>query len=77
MAVKKPLNLNDEEIADEGVLLAQPVGQPTCMSYFLIRLRLVETMRALIDRAPLSGFDPYEVSYNHILQIDATISRFL
>ncbi|KAI5457588.1 hypothetical protein BGZ63DRAFT_363984 [Mariannaea sp. PMI_226] len=76
MAVAKPLNLNDEDITERGAV-PQPIETSTSMSYSLQRIRLAEEIRAVVDRAPLTGLDPYAVGYEHIQDADATIERFL
>ncbi|KAM5347760.1 hypothetical protein ACJ41O_007584 [Fusarium nematophilum] len=77
MAVRKPLNLDDEDIADERDLVARPMDHPTSMSYFLQRLRFAEKMKAIIDRAPLVGFDSSCIPYGQVLEMDAIIANFL
>lgn len=76
MAVRKPLNLNDEDMTDEH-LIPQAIERPTSMSYFLQRIRLSEAIRSFNDRAPLIGFDPYAVGYDHVLEMDVMIQSFL
>ncbi|KAM0437898.1 hypothetical protein ACHAPT_002263 [Fusarium lateritium] len=78
MAVRRPLNLGDEGMSEEsGVPPALPLDQPTSMSYFLERLRLAETMRAVIDRNPLMASDTSTLSYSHVLEVDSAIAGFL
>ncbi|KAH6953836.1 hypothetical protein BKA56DRAFT_604444 [Ilyonectria sp. MPI-CAGE-AT-0026] len=76
MAVRKPLNLNDEDMTDED-LIPQAIERPTSMSYFLQRIRLSEAIRSFNDRAPLIGFDPYAAGYDHVLEMDVMIQSFL
>ena len=54
MMVKKPLNINDEELNDVMSPIEQPLSQPTAMSYSLQRIRLAEISRHIVDRtAPI------------------------
>ena len=50
MIVKKPLNINDEELSDCMSPIEQPISQPTAMSYSLQRIRLAEISRNIVDR---------------------------
>lgn len=76
MAVSKPLNLNDEDATEEQ-LAPLPYDVPSSMTYSIQRLRFAEEIRGLVDRAPLIGLDPYAIGYEHILDADAAIERFL
>ncbi|KAH6892371.1 hypothetical protein B0T10DRAFT_293979 [Thelonectria olida] len=76
MAVTKPLNLNDDDLTEERAV-ALPYDTPTSMSYSLQRLRFAEEIRGLVDRAPLIGLAPYAIGYEHIMDADAAIERFL
>ncbi|KAH7149751.1 hypothetical protein B0J13DRAFT_605530 [Dactylonectria estremocensis] len=76
MAVAKPLNIEDEDLV-EGV---NPVGlsmeEPTCMSYFLQRLRLAELSRSFSDRLGLGASNPDMVRYNIVTEIDEALDQF-
>lgn len=52
MMVKKPLNINDEDLSDGMSPIEQPLSQPTAMSYSLQRIRLAEISRHIVDRTP-------------------------
>ena len=52
MVVKKPLNINDEELSDGMSRIERPFSQPTAMSYSLQRIRLAEISRNIADRTP-------------------------
>ena len=52
MLVKKPLNINDEELSDGMSRIEQPLSRPTAMSYSLQRIRLAEISRNIVDRTP-------------------------
>ena len=53
MLVKKPLNINDEDITHGMICNEQPVSQPTTMSFQLLQLRLSEISHNMVDRSPL------------------------
>lgn len=76
MEVRKPLNANDADINDEVDAIGLPREQPTCMSYFLERIRLAEVCRTFTDRLPLPS-NPEEVGYEHVLQADAALEQFI
>ena len=42
MVVKKPLNINDEELSDGMSRIEQPLSLPTAMSYSLQKIRVAE-----------------------------------
>ncbi|VUC38082.1 unnamed protein product [Clonostachys rosea] len=74
MSVNRPLNLNDEELTDDGPMIGRPIEEPTHSSYFLQRVELANLLRILSDRMP---HGPAHVDYSVILELDATIDRFL
>lgn len=73
MAVKKPLNLNDEQLVDGMSCIEQPMSQPTVMSYSLQRIRLSEISRSIVDRSPLILADADGLSYDVIMDIDTEL----
>ena len=76
MATNKPINANDEDLKDGEEMIALPLDQPTCMSYFLQRMRLAEILRHFTDRVPLAT-SPETTSYDVILEIDGVLENFL
>jgi hypothetical protein len=66
MAVKKPLNLNDEDLVDGMSRDQKPLSFPTVMSYQLQRIRIAEIMRRLIDRNELTMSHTGDLSHNVI-----------
>ncbi|KAH7160596.1 hypothetical protein EDB81DRAFT_319869 [Dactylonectria macrodidyma] len=76
IAVRKPLNIEDEDLV-EGI---NPVGlsmeEPTCMSYFLQRLRLAELSRNFSDKLGLSASNPDIVRYSIVTEIDEALDQF-
>ncbi|EWZ93990.1 hypothetical protein FOWG_06627 [Fusarium oxysporum f. sp. lycopersici MN25] len=70
MAVRKPLNLEDENLTDASELLGQGLTKPTSMFYFLERIRLAEKIKSAIDKSPLTGVS----TYGQVLEVDAAIA---
>ncbi|KAE9374119.1 hypothetical protein N431DRAFT_503056 [Stipitochalara longipes BDJ] len=48
MVVKKPLNLNDEDLVEGTSRVEQPMSQPTTMSYALQRISLAQISRNML-----------------------------
>ncbi|KAL6359595.1 hypothetical protein LRP88_07016 [Fusarium phalaenopsidis] len=76
MAVRKPRNLNDEDLVD-GDEPGKPLTESTSMSYFLQRIRLAELTRKFTDRMPLSSAAPETMTYDLVLELDAAIDQFI
>ncbi|KAJ4243862.1 hypothetical protein NW762_014743 [Fusarium torreyae] len=76
MAVKQPLNLDDEDLTDANDLSGRAPGEPTSMLCFLERIKLAEKMRIAIDKNPLTAIASSS-GYQQALEIDAAISSFL
>ncbi|ESZ98985.1 hypothetical protein SBOR_0643 [Sclerotinia borealis F-4128] len=53
MLVRKPLNINDEDVIDGMRCTEQVLSQPTTMSFQLLQLRLSEISHNMVDRSPL------------------------
>ncbi|KAL6399945.1 hypothetical protein AUP68_17355 [Ilyonectria robusta] len=77
MAVRKPLNISDEDMAEGQELVAKPIDQPTSMSFFLQRIRVTEIFRVFSDRVPLEKSNTSAIRYETVLQIDAAIDSFI
>lgn len=73
MMVKKPLNINDEELVDGMSRTEQPLSQPTAMSYSLQRLRLSEISRRIVDRTPLVTGQTFGPSHDVVMDIDTEL----
>ncbi|KAM0546938.1 hypothetical protein ACHAPJ_010598 [Fusarium lateritium] len=76
MAVRQPLNLNDEDLTDASDLSGRAPGEPTSMLCFLERIKLAEKMRIAIDKNPLTAIASSS-GYQQALEIDAAIASFL
>ncbi|KAK7414753.1 hypothetical protein QQX98_006437 [Neonectria punicea] len=77
MAVRKPLNIDDENLIEGEDFVGLPIEEPTCMSYFLQRLRLAELCRKFSDRMGLYSSSPDTMRYNLVLEIDEAIEQFI
>jgi hypothetical protein len=53
MLVRKPLNINDEDVIDGIQCTEHLLSQPTTMSFQLLQLRLSEISHNMVDRSPL------------------------
>ncbi|KAK0636626.1 hypothetical protein B0T17DRAFT_613333 [Bombardia bombarda] len=75
MMVKKPLNIDDDNLHDGSTGL--PQSQPTETSYFLQRIRLAELSRYIADRQLLVEMGPGKQSYADIMDVDADLQAFM
>ena len=72
MNVRRPLNIEDDSIAEETGL---PLSTPTCMSYTLQRLSLAETCREIVDAAGPYNLRGQEVPYDTILELNRKVHQ--
>ncbi|KAK2612841.1 hypothetical protein QQS21_001121 [Conoideocrella luteorostrata] len=77
MAVRKPRNIDDEEIIDGRELIDHPPEHPTCVSYFLQRIRLAEVCHGLLDRSPFILLSPETLDYRQVMEVDAKFKQFI
>lgn len=78
MAVKKPINANDEDLFDGMENVVRPLSQPTSMSYFIQRIRLAELSREVADNnAPLSSSSPDPLIHSQVMAIDDKFAGFI
>ena len=77
MVVKKPMNINDEDLIDGMGRIEQPLSQPTSMSYSLQRIRLSEISRSIVDRTPLIMAPAGGPSYDFVMDIDTELQIFM
>lgn len=75
--VKRPLNINDEEVVDGMSRTEQPLSQPTAMSYSLQRLRLSEISRNIVDRTPLVMGQKSGPSHDVVMDIDTELQLLI
>jgi hypothetical protein len=77
MVVKKPLNINDEDLIDGMSRIEQPLSQPTTMSYSLQRIRLSEISRSIVDRTPLIMAHAGGPSHDVVMDIDTELQLLI
>ena len=77
MMVKKPLNVNDEELNDDISPIEQPLSQPTAMSYSLQRIRLAEISRNIVDRTPPISAHANVPSLDVVMDIDTELQLLI
>ncbi|KAM5382809.1 hypothetical protein ACJZ2D_002200 [Fusarium nematophilum] len=77
MCIRKPLNANDEDLVDGEEMVGRPLTESSSMSYFLQRIRLAELTRQFTDRTPLSSSSLETIEYDHVLELDGAIDRFI
>lgn len=75
--VRKPLNVDDEELTDDHEIVARPFDEETTASYFLQRIRLSELFRELCFMEMPSDADPEKGPYDRVIEIDARLHRYL
>ena len=76
MVVKKPLNVNDEDLIEGMGRIEKPLSQPTSMSYSLQRIRLAEISRTIVDRTAMIMAPAGGSSYDVIMDIDTELQVF-
>jgi hypothetical protein len=77
MAVRKPLNINDVDLIDGICPIEQPPSQPTEMSYSLLRIRLAEIARNIVDRTPLIIAHASIPSHHVVMDVDTEMQILL
>ncbi|KHN97818.1 uncharacterized protein MAM_04207 [Metarhizium album ARSEF 1941] len=77
MAVRKPRNVNDEEIGSGSEAPDHDTEEPTCVSYFLQRIRLAEVCHDLLDRSPFILLSPETSDYRKVKEVDAKFKQFI
>ncbi|KAK3356424.1 hypothetical protein B0T25DRAFT_474351 [Lasiosphaeria hispida] len=72
MKVELPRNLNDSDLPGPGDYLPSglPLDTLTDMTYFLLRIRLAELCRKVVDMLPLGAGDVDDLSYEQILNLN-------
>lgn len=77
MTIKKPRNVNDEDITCAQNDLVEHISNPTAMTYGLLRIRYAEICRAYTDRVPLDTSLSDEVKYREILELNHRLNDFV
>lgn len=77
MAVRKPSNLNDEDVVEGKALIGRPLNYPTRVSALIFRLRLAELCQSLLDKNPSLAMNPDSLPYANVMEIDGKLRGFL
>ncbi|KID90675.1 Fungal transcriptional regulatory protein [Metarhizium guizhouense ARSEF 977] len=77
MAVRKPRNVDDEELISGRDVPDHAAEKPTCVSYFLQRIRLAEVCHGLLDRSPFILLSPETLDYRQVMEVDAKFKQFI
>jgi len=78
MTVNKPLNVNDEDLTGTGPLNSLPHDRPTDMSYFILRIRLAEISRSIVDHNLSNVASCNRPNYYaHIMAMDFEIDQVM
>ncbi|KAJ5610648.1 hypothetical protein N7510_007367 [Penicillium lagena] len=75
MMTNKPRNANDEDLID-GMVVDQPIDQPTSMSYCLHRIRLGELCREITDNVPFAASSTGGPAFQQVQEIDIKFRAF-
>ncbi|CAI7567212.1 unnamed protein product [Penicillium pancosmium] len=77
MTVKKPRNINDADLVDNGYQTEFPLAQPTEMSYFLQRIRMAEIARRTVDESQTVANSSGPGDSTHIMKLDFKLDQFI
>lgn len=77
MAVRKPLNVDDEDLVDGMEVVGRPLHEPTRVSALIYRLRLAEICQGLMDRFPAHTTHPDRLDYSYVMEIDGKFRTFI
>ena len=70
MVVKKPSNVDDEDLLIDTEIVAKPLDQATAVSYLIQRTHLAEVSRQLLDRNSLFTSSAGVLDYSAVLEAD-------
>ncbi|KAJ5980083.1 hypothetical protein N7481_007381 [Penicillium waksmanii] len=77
MIVKKPRNINDADLVDNGCQTEFPLSHPTEMSYFLQRIRMAEIARRTVDQSQTAADSSGPGDSTHIMKLDFQLDQFI
>jgi hypothetical protein len=78
MTVNKPANINDLDLASSSTPSSLPLDQPTDMSYFLLRIRLAEISRNIVDHNLINVTSCNRPNYYaHIMAMDFELDQMM
>ncbi|PKX89433.1 transcription factor domain-containing protein [Aspergillus novofumigatus IBT 16806] len=75
MNVRKPLNIDDEDIQGRAAATPSPISEPTQMSYTLQRLNLAVVCREIVDMTAYEHMHGIDVGYHKILELDRKLHQ--
>lgn len=76
MAVNRPKNIEDEDLVDGKEMEAKPPHHPTCMSYFLERLRLAELSRDFTKKTPFSTTSAEVLGIDRVQELERRLQDY-
>ncbi|KAF5234023.1 hypothetical protein FAUST_7802 [Fusarium austroamericanum] len=77
MNIRKPLNINDEDLVEGKEMVGRPLTESTTMSYFMQRMKIGNVIRDFTERVSLSSPNQQGDPYDMVLGIDAAMERFI
>ncbi|KAF7595223.1 hypothetical protein BBP40_006968 [Aspergillus hancockii] len=77
MRVNHPRNINDVDLEHPDPEYNLPLSEPTTMSYYMLRIRLAEITRSIVDVLPSSPPDWGTVDYDIVISLDRKFDDFL
>ncbi|KUJ13394.1 uncharacterized protein LY89DRAFT_157850 [Mollisia scopiformis] len=75
MLVKRPLHINDEDLVEGGNWVEKPLCHPTTASYPVLRIRLSEIARHMVDRNPVFLGNAGGPSHEMVMDIDSEMQQ--
>lgn len=78
MTVKKPANVDDQDIVDGQPVIDRPLDEPTNSSSLICRIRFAELCRSFLERDCTHGRDLDDpIDYESAMDIDSKFRIFL
>ncbi|KAE8154889.1 hypothetical protein BDV25DRAFT_147157 [Aspergillus avenaceus] len=76
MCVNYPRNIDDVDLENPDPAYCVPMDQPTAMSYYMLRIRLAEICRTVVDTLPPLPQDWGKIDYKTIIALDQKFAEF-
>lgn len=77
MRVNYPRHINDVDLDNGDKSRDPPLSKPTSMTYSLLRIRLAQICRTVVDDMPPSFSDWGSINYSTIILLDQKFEKFL
>ncbi|KAB8239309.1 Zn(II)2Cys6 transcription factor [Aspergillus alliaceus] len=77
MCVNRPRNIDDLDLERSDPEHTLPLSQPTAMTYYILRIKLAEISRSVVDALPFSPSDWAMVEYDMIVSLNRKFDEFL